>query len=128
MALRRGAKSKLTPEIQKMFTDAFSVGTPIRLACQYAGVSEATYFHWMARAVAGEKPYTDFSESVEKSQGRAVVGWLAKIEAAANEGSWQAAAWKLERRYPEEFGRVIQDHHVSGEKGGPVEIKVVYQE
>lgn len=120
--------TKLTPEVQKMFIDAYSVGTPIRLACQYAGISEATYFAWVVRGEKREQPYLEFLEAVQKSQGRAVVGWLAKIEAAANEGNWQAAAWKLERRYPEEFGRVIQDHHVSGEKGGPVEIKVVYQE
>jgi hypothetical protein len=49
-----------------------------------------------------------------------MVGWLAKIEAAANEGAWQAAAWKLERRYPHEYGRSAVE--VSGRDGGAIKI------
>jgi hypothetical protein len=29
------------------------------------------------------------------------------IDKAAGEGTWQAAAWKLERRYPESYGRTV---------------------
>lgn len=33
-----------------------------------------------------------------------MISWLAKIEAAANQGDWRAAAWKLQARYPEAYG------------------------
>jgi hypothetical protein len=39
-----------------------------------------------------------------------VVVSLERIHAAAQEGAWQAAAWILERRYPHEYGRTVQEH------------------
>lgn len=121
-------KTKCTPEVQKAVTDALSMGAPVHLACDYAGITEESYYFWLRRAAKGEKPYLEFSEAIQKAQGRSVVGWLAKIEAAANAGNWQAAAWKLERRYPRDFGRMVQEH--VGADGGPVkvEIHVVYDE
>ena len=57
------------------------------------------------------------------------MGWLAKIEQAANQGHWQAAAWKLERRYPQEYGRTVQNVEHSGtvvqEHTGAVEVRAV---
>jgi hypothetical protein len=49
------------------------------------------------------------------------VKWLARIEQAASE-HWQAAAWKLERRYPKDYGRSVQQHEVGGPDGGPLTI------
>jgi hypothetical protein len=46
-----------------------------------------------------------FHDAVKEAEGKATVGWLAKIEKAASEGNWTAAAWKLERRYPNDYGR-----------------------
>ena len=42
----------------------------------------------------------------KKAEGQRLAAWLAVIEKAASEGElWQAAAWKLERLYPETYGR-----------------------
>ncbi len=49
--------------------------------------------------------------------------WLAKIEKAASDGAWQAAAWKLERRYPHVYGRVVNEH--VGRDNGPIRHEVV---
>ena len=64
--------------------------------------------------------FAEFQARVEEAKGKAVVGWLAKIEKAASEGSWQAAAWKLERRYPEDYGRRVQElRHTGQVETGP---------
>lgn len=102
--------TKYTPERVKRFLDAVRLGAPYRLAAHYAGIDHMTFVHWRER-------YLDFSNQVKEAEGVAVVGWLAKIEKAANDGNWQAAAWKAERRYPDDFGRrerIEQTVEVSG--------------
>lgn len=103
-----GRPTKYTPETTKKIIDAVRVGSTFRLACAYAGISEDTFALWRTR-------YADFAEAIKEAEGAGAVGWLAKIEKAANDGVWQAAAWKLERRYPSEYGRQVIEH--AGEVG-----------
>lgn len=101
-----GRPSKLTPDTQRRIFEALSVGATYQLACQYAGIHYDTFRNWMKRGeTAKSGQYFEFFEAVKEAEGRAVVGWLAKIEQAASAGNWQAAAWKLERRYPADYGR-----------------------
>lgn len=114
--------TKLTPAVQQKIVDAITVGAIYELAAQYAGIAYATFNNWMARGRAeaarletpgarprkSETPYLEFLEAVKKAEGSAAVGWLAVIERAATE-TWQAAAWKLERRYPKDYGRQVQE-------------------
>lgn len=93
-----GRPTKYTPEIIDKVISAIALGAPFTHACNYAGVSFETFNEW-------RKQYPEFSEQVKTAEGRAVEGWLSKIEKAASDGNWQAAAWKLERRYPEDFGK-----------------------
>ena len=86
------ARPKLTPDVQKRICDAIAIGATYDLAAKYGGVTYETLNQW-------RKTKPQFSEAVKEAEGRAAVGWLAKIEQAANQGHWQAAAWKLERRY-----------------------------
>jgi hypothetical protein len=102
-----GRPTKYTPERVKMITDALKVGATQRLACQYAGVSTDSFARWVEK-------YADFAEAIKEAEGRAAVGWLAKIEKEASDGTWQAAAWKLERLYPAEYGRTVVDQRHSG--------------
>lgn len=128
----------MTPEITKRITDAIRLGSTYLLAAQYGGISKSKFQIWMRRGEAAielsekteqpippdEVPYAEFVNAVHKAEGDALVGWLAKIEREANEGSWQAAAWKLERRYPNDFGKSVVRNEVVGDEGGPVQVKV----
>lgn len=93
-----GRPTKYVPEIIEKVLNAVAVGAPFTHACNYAGINFDTFNEW-------RKTYPEFSEQLKEAEGRAAVGWLDKIETAAKEGNWQAAAWKLERRYPHDFGR-----------------------
>ncbi len=48
--------------------------------------------------------YREFLEAIEKAEAQAKVRNVTIIQAAAKD-NWQAAAYWLERRYPEEWGR-----------------------
>jgi hypothetical protein len=60
-------------------------------AAAYAGISKETLYEWMRTAA-------DFSDAVSKAEADAEVRSVAHIIKAAGDGSWQAAAWWLERR------------------------------
>jgi transposase len=136
-----GRPTKLTPETVKKLTDAIQSGATYELACKYAGITYSLFASWRARGLAEvarrdnprvkdgtpewitEQPFLDFFEAIQKAEGNAALGWLLKIEQAANQGHWQAAAWKLERRYPQDYGRKV--HEVQGKDGGPVVVEVL---
>ena len=94
--------TKYNAQVAKKIVDAIRVGATFRLACLYAGISEDTFMRWRRR-------YADFADAVNQAEGAGAAAWLGHIEKAAQDGNWQAAAWKLERKYPREYGRrVIQ--------------------
>jgi hypothetical protein len=105
------ARSKLTPEVQARIVQALELGATYEQAAGYGGVSYETFRVWREQNPA-------FSVAVKEAEARAAVRWLQQIEQAAQEGSWQAAAWKLERRYPRDFGRWVTE--VQGADGGPL--------
>jgi hypothetical protein len=94
--------TKYTPQTVERIVKAIELGATYDLACHYAGISYELFRQWMQDRVA-------FFEAVKEAEGRAALGWLEKIERAAGDGNWQAAAWKLERRYPHLYGRTVQD-------------------
>lgn len=144
MGVRWGRK--LNKESIERLRQAIVLGATYEDACKYAGFSYDSLNNWvnhgkdiMARysehledefdledviAVA-ELDEFDFKcvqliETIKKAEGEATVGWLAKIENAANSGNWTAAAWKLERRrHGYEMGTV--DVNLTGADTGPTD-------
>lgn len=113
-----GARSKYTPERVKRILEAIRQGATYELAAAYGGIHYDTFNEWRQDPEKGE-----FSEAIKLAEGEAAMKWLKKIDAAANRGEWQAAAWKLERRYPESYGRRQADLTISGPEGGPIPIR-----
>jgi hypothetical protein len=101
-----GRPSKLTPETVERLTQAISLGASYELACRYAGVDYSSFRTWMRKGEqATSGPFFEFSQAFKRAEGAGAVRWLTTIERAAEEGAWQAAAWKLERRYPQQYAR-----------------------
>ena len=92
---------KLTPDVKERVLQAIRMGATYEHACAFAGIARDTLHRY--------RKDPTFRTEVEKAEGQAVVGWLAKIEKAASDGEWTAAAWKLERRYPSIYGRRVQE-------------------
>ena len=108
-------KSKYTPETVAKIIEAIKMGATYELAAGYAGIHYDTFNEWM-------KHKAEFSEQIKSAEGVGAMIWLAKIERAASDGNWQAAAWKLERRYPHAYGRNVTQMEVTGKDGGPIEV------
>ncbi len=110
----------LREDVKQKLLTALSKGATYRLACGYAGIAYQTFREWMKRAeplivlheeqleVHPDKVYLDFYCNVKRVEAYTAIKWLEKIDAAANI-QWQAAAWKLERRHPNDYGRVVNE-------------------
>jgi hypothetical protein len=119
--MARGAKNKLTPETQDKICNALRAGNHAKVAAEFGGVSETTFFRWMQEgeaATSGAK--REFWEAIKKAEADAEVQRVARIAKAGQDGVWQADAWWLERKFPERWGRQIQDVN----HGGTVTVKV----
>jgi len=100
-----GRPSKLTPDLQARIAAFLGAGAYIETAASAAGVSKQTLYNWLRLGSEGQEPYDSFLDAVEKAQGEADIRDLKTIRDAASKGVWQAAAWRLERRHPGEWGR-----------------------
>lgn len=77
---------------------ALESGATLRMAAAAAGVSEDTLSRW-------RKTRPGLQAEMDQAEAQGAVKALEQIRAAAQGGAWQAAAWMLERRYPNEYGR-----------------------
>lgn len=120
------AKSyKFTEEVKSKVLQALALGATYELASNFAGITYQTLYVWRKRGEEeDEGEYHDFMVAVREAEGRAAIGWLAKIEEAATDGNWQAAAWKLERRHRQDYALQYQRVEQSGE----ITIKIEYDE
>jgi transposase len=123
-----GRPTKLTPEVQERIITALRAGNYQETAANYAGISAKTFYEWMQRGKdEPESIYRDFREAVEKAKSDAEVRDLYLIDQAAQSGSWQAAAWKLERKFPQKWGRVNRTE-ISGPEGKPLKVEVDHKQ
>lgn len=96
---------KPTQKLQELL-HAIGLGATYKMACSYAGIGESTFHKELAMGREGQDAESiEFLASIKKAEAEAGLKWLGQIEAAAQQGNWQAAAWRLERRYPQEYAR-----------------------
>jgi len=113
----KGVSLKWTPEAVKLLLGAIRVGGTLKEACATAKIGYSTLFEWLAK----ETPEAaELADSIEKAKGEGTVSLLATIHAAAPK-NWTAAAWILERRHPDRFGRP-QRLELTGKDGGAVQV------
>lgn len=98
-----GAPTKLDDIVAQRIVAAVELGAPFYMAAAAGGVSRSTLKAWKQRAREGEEPYAAFLARLQKAEAAGAVEVLRVIETAAKSGTWQAAAWILERRYPKQF-------------------------
>jgi transposase len=104
-----GRPSKLTAENAQRIADLVRVGNYLETAAAAANVHRVTLHRWLRRGQEEESGlYREFLESVEKAQAEAESRDVALIAKAARDGNWQAAAWRLERRFPRKYGQRVQ--------------------
>ena len=101
-----GRKSKLTPELQNSICKIIADGNYASTACAAVGLSEKSYYQWLDLAESGGI-YSAFSEAIKEAEAKAKQYLLNLVTvAAAKPQHWPAAMTILERRWPEEWGRI----------------------
>ena len=99
-----GRPTKFTKETRDKLLVAIRKGAPYELACNYARIDYTTLLNWRDKAeIDKEQEYIDFFEDLREAEGTTALVWLDKIDKSMNDGAWQAAAWKLERRHYKHF-------------------------
>lgn len=116
--------SKLTDDVQDHIVRLIRAGLPIELAGQVAGVSRSSVYGWIARGAstsARDRPYREFAQAMERARAEGEAVLVARIQGAAHKGSWRAAAFLLERRFPERWARggAAGDDERDGSAAGP---------
>ena len=120
-------KSKLTSARQARIVEAIKEGQWLDTAARIGGISPSTFFAWMQKGEqASSGAFRAFFETVEEAKCHAEALAVGLIEQAARglpyktirtvtgeDGSvtttegvtqdWRAAAWLLERRYPDRY-------------------------
>ena len=96
--------TKPNARVQNTIVNRLKEGNTRHDSALSAGISHTTFYSWLERGRQGEEPFLDFLEAVEKAEAEAMVANVAIIQRAAID-TWQAAAWWLERKRPDDWGR-----------------------
>ncbi len=111
-----GRATKLTPERHNAICDMVRDGVCLGEAAEAVGVDRGTVYRWRQST---RSPYREFAVELEQALGEAEARLVKHISQAA-ETTWQAAAWMLERRWPERWGRrdrvALELAHLSDEE------------
>jgi len=93
-----GRKPVLDEIKQAEIAAILATGCSRRTAAKYVGCAPATI-----RNTADRDP--DFAEKLRRAEGRLELKYLRWIEKAAEQDKyWRAAAWVLERKFPDDYG------------------------
>jgi hypothetical protein len=96
----------LGPEAQKVIVEALAEGNYLDVACDAAGASYHTYRHWEKRWEDGEADAQKFAGFFRAAREAVAVSERNALGQIHAEGTgWRAAAWFLERRFSDRWGK-----------------------
>ena len=108
---RIGRPTSHTEDKAARIVEAIRQGMPYKLAASAGGVSYNTFVRWRNEGTNPNAPehLREFSKQVREAEAEAAQRLYALIIEAAESGKkWQAAAWMLERRHPDLFGKDVK--------------------
>ena len=98
---------RLTKGVQTVILRGIRVGLTYDRAAQLAGITPRTFYLWKQKGAQGNAPvYIRFLQALKKAEIEGEAAALQEIIKAAKSGTWQAAAWILERRFPDRWSRI----------------------
>ena len=138
---RVGRPTKCTDEVIERFAAYMAAGLYAEEAADLVGITPMTarrWLHWGEEALeeagndldkvpAEKRQYALFCATVRAKAAAAVARNVALIQEAATtnrEGDWRAAAWFLEHRRPDTWGRREVRQELSGRDGEPLAVKL----
>jgi len=104
---KRGANTKRTPEVRAAILGFLEEGCTRSMAFYCAGVGHDFFYSWM-------RDDAEFSDDVKRAEAAYLATRIRKVNTA---DAWQASAWMLERRDPENFALTDQIEKVLKKHG-----------
>lgn len=93
------------PDITTRICKLLRKGLPFTTVCRLVGVSRKTFLTWMELGYENHSPeYLNFYVRVTHAEARAEEKLLKKLD-AHSKNDWRVSAWRLERRWPEHWGK-----------------------
>ena len=107
-------KPKLTYKMVEQAVEMKSHGLSNVDICAGLGITESTFYRWLREDDAKLK--RALKEGLKKAEAEYKETLLQKVEAAADKPQhWTAAAWLLERKYPDEYAQTARRVESEGE-------------
>ena len=123
-------KTKLTKELIEKAADIIARGNYYKVAIDILGIDDKTWYNWLRQGeIDANKGINSlnfqFFQSIKKAEADAIDRNLSIIQKAAMEGNWQASAWYLERKYPEQWGKRDNVNLTTDKDGFRIEVEYV---
>lgn len=100
-----GRPTKLTQPIHDLIVKFIKGGNYVETAAAAAGINKSTLYDWLKRGQTEEKGiYADFSNAVEQAMALSEIDLVNKLKKHDSDSA-QPIEWRLERRFPERWGR-----------------------
>ncbi len=125
--------TRLSPKVQETICEAIEAGTTLEIAARAARIGPRTLDEWLHHGrnelrenPDAEGPCADFVRAVTVASATFEKDTLAMIQDAAPK-NWTAAAWLLERKFPERYAKVDR-LRVSGDETNDKPVQISEQE
>jgi hypothetical protein len=83
-----------------LLCDELEKGLSVRVACDLIGIGESTYHRWKRRAGEGDDEAIQLIRRLKAARARGLEQHRGLIKRAAEQGDWRAAAWLIDKLYP----------------------------
>lgn len=101
--------TKLTASLQKRFFALARKGHHLKTICQACGIHRDTYYEWLNRAVAGEKPFEIWANAVHQVRAEYLIELYERHEKMATKAKdLPSLRWMMERGWPGLFGNRLR--------------------
>ena len=122
------AKPKCTQELIEKAAEMKRHGLTNRDICQAIDIAEQTFYRWINKPA--NRLHRSLSEALKKAEAEYKGELLESImETATRQKNpqWTAAAWLLERKYPDEYAQTARKNEDAGENAPQIVLGVTAQ-
>lgn len=101
---KRKPPTKLTKVAINAICKAIELGCPYEVAARTAGIDRLTLYKWR-RSESNTPLHLELKKRMAEAEAEFIRANLETIQAASKH-TWMAAAWMLERRFPQHFAKI----------------------